>query len=103
MRRNVFFSIFLVILCGVFSFTACSNNNETIKLSELGDGELIQFLDDEGISIPKGIDISSVREMIADLEADSNRHTLIVGWTEASDLFEELRVIVKRYCDIDHR
>ncbi len=101
MRRNVFLFLFsAILLCGIFSLSSCSNNNETMKLSELGDEALIQYLDDEGISIPNGIVILSVREMLADLEADPNRHPIVVSWAEVSDFFEELRVIVKRHCDV---
>ncbi len=64
-------------------------------LSELGDEALLQYLDDEGISIPNGIDVSSIREMISDLEADPDRHPLFVSWQAASDFYEELRAVVK--------
>lgn len=101
MRRNTFLFLFsAVLLCGIFSLASCSSNNETIKLSELEDEALIQYLDDEGISIPNGIKISSVRELLVKLEADPDRGPLYASWEAVNYFFEDLRAVVKKHSDV---
>lgn len=98
MRRNVLLSLFFAVLIyGIFSMVSCSCNNEITNLSELGDEALIQYLDEESISIPEGIDITSVREMLVDLEAVPDRHPLVVGYSVLYNFYEELRMAVKKH------
>ncbi len=90
------FIVPVILLCGIFSLVSCSKN-EQMKLSELGDEALLQYLDNEDISIPNGIQVSSIRKMISELEADPDRHPIIVSWAAVIVFYEELRVLVKKH------
>lgn len=97
MQRKILTLLFLaVLLCAFLLFASCSvKDREAGNLSELDDEELLQFLDEAGVSIPNGISASSIREVLAELEADPDRPPIIVDWTVLSDFYEDLREIVR--------
>lgn len=76
-------------------FSACSSNTMPQKLSELDETALLQRLADYEVVVPANLEISAIRDAIADLEADPDRPAPVVGWVEAADFYEELRSIVK--------
>ena len=91
----------LITVAGIFS--ACSKKNEqeekqeVKKLSEMSDEELLQRLEEENITIPKGLSTSRVREYIIWLEADQDREETHFSHQPVNDLFEALRILVKEY------
>ena len=81
----------------ICTFSACSSNDAPQKLSEMEESVLLQHLADDAITIPAGVEISTIRDMITDLEADPDRPAPIVDWTVYSDFYEEVRDFVKDY------
>ena len=95
MRRKIcLIIVFTILITVIFSLVSCSEN-KTIKLSELEDEALMQILDEEGLTIPKGYKISQVRYFLAIMEADPDR-PMAISNPSFSEFLEELRVIVKR-------
>ena len=93
-------AVILALIAVVGIFSACSGNNEkqeTKKLSEMSDEELLQRLEEENITIPKGLSTSRVREYIIWLEADQDREETHFSHQPLNDLFETLRIFVKEY------
>ena len=86
----------LILLCGIFIFVYFGKQ-EKPKLSELQEDQCIQYLTDNGVSIPEGLEASSVREMIAELENDPDKSAPAVSWTILADFYEDLRRAVKQY------
>lgn len=76
---------------------ACSSEGSESKLSEMGDNELIQYIVDSGVSIPENIEVKSIREMIIELEENPDHPSPALGWTVITDLYEDLRNVVKTY------
>lgn len=100
MRRSASLFFLFAALCGAFLLSSCTNKNEIVKLSELEDEALIQYIEDNGISIPNGIEISSIREMVADLEADPDCPPMMFSWAEVNIFYEKLRAMVKWYYSV---
>ena len=97
-KRILAFILVLISVVGVFS--ACSGNNEkqeTKKLSEMSDEELLQYLEDKDIFVPTGLTAEDIQEFVAMLEADPDHPPLEYGFFPTNELFEELRAIVKGY------
>ena len=93
-RKRVIVAI-IALVGFVCVFSACSNNQMPQKLSELDETALLQRLADYEVVIPANLELSAIRDAIADLEADPDRPAPVVGWVEAADFYEELRSIVK--------
>ena len=88
----------MITLIGMIcTFSACSSNDAPQKLSEMEESVLLQHLADDAITIPAGVEISTIRDMITDLEADPDRPAPIVDWTVYADFYEEVRDFVKDY------
>lgn len=88
----------MIALIGMIcTFSACSSNDAPQKLSEMEESVLLQHLADDAITIPAGLEISTIRDMIAALEADPDRLAPIVDWTVYSDFYEKVRDFVKDY------
>ena len=94
----------LITVAGIFS--ACSKKNEqeekqeTKKLSEMSDEELLQRLEDEGVSVPKSFSAEDIREMIIDFEKGSDQHLYAYSAPHLVEFVEELRTFVKEYYDV---
>lgn len=100
--RGIAAMIALIALIGMIcTFSACSSNDAPQKLSEMEESVLLQHLADDAITIPAGLEISTIRDMIADLEADPDRSAPIVDWTVYSDFYEEVRDFVKDYYSME--
>ena len=94
----------LITVAGIFS--ACAKKNqqeekqEIKKLSEMSDEELLQRLEEENITIPKGFTVEDVRKYVDILEADpdypSNNYSFIL----MVELIEGIRSIVKSYSNV---
>lgn len=92
----------MIALIGMIcTFSACSSNDAPQKLSEMEESVLLQHLADDAITIPAGLEISTIRDMIAALEADPDRSAPIVDWTVYSDFYEEVRDFVKDYYSME--
>lgn len=92
----------MIALIGMIcTFSACSSNDAPQKLSEMEESVLLQHLADDAITIPAGVEISTIRDMIAALEADPDRSAPIVDWTVCSDFYEEVRDFVKDYYSLE--
>ena len=90
----------MIALIGIIcTFSACSSNYAPQKLSEMEESVLLQHLADDAITIPAGVEISTIRDMITDLEADPDRPVPIVDWTVYADFYEEVRDFIE---DIPH-
>ena len=102
--RVVAIVLVLITVAGIFS--ACSKKNEqeekqeTKKLSEMSDEELLQRLEAENISVPQGLSISNVRDMIVALEADPDHALLGYSAPHMVALADALRTFVKEYYDV---
>ena len=97
-KRILAFILVLISVIGVFS--ACSGNNEkqeTKKLSEMSDEELLKRLEEENVTIPRGYTIETARELIVALEADPDYPSDDVSAPLYVDLIEALRTFVKKY------
>lgn len=81
----------------VLLLSACSSITSKSKLSEMEDNELIQYMIDSGVSIPENMQVYAIREMIIELEKDPEHSPPVVGWTVITDLYEEIRRVVKNY------
>ena len=94
-RRVISVLLVFVSVAGIFS--ACSNGKEqeSMKLSELSDEALLQRLEAENISVPQGLSISEVREMIVALEADPDHALLEYSAPHMVALADALRIMVK--------
>lgn len=90
----------VVLLCSLILFSACSNDAGKEKLSELSENELVEFLTEKEISLPNGVEVSSIQEMLSDLEEDPDRHAPVVSWSVITDFYEDLRAVVKDYYEI---
>ena len=76
----------VIALIGLISvFSACSNDTMPLRLSELDEATLLQRLADHEIVIPAGLEISAIRDAIADLEADPDRPAPVVSWSVFPD------------------
>lgn len=84
----------LVVACVLF---ACSGQGEKIELSEMDDDALTAYLEAEGITIPNGVEISTVRKMIRSLEENPEVTGAPYGWVALAELHNELRLVVKGY------
>lgn len=93
--RSIAAVIALIGLICVFS--ACSNDAMPQRLSELDEATLLQRLSDHEIVIPAGLEISAIRDAIADLEDDPDRPARVVNWSVFPDFYEELRSFVKEH------
>ncbi len=92
----------MIALIGMIcTFSACSSNDAPQKLSEMEESVLLQHLADDAITIPAGVEISTIRDMITDLEADPDRPAPIVDWTVYADFYEEVRDFVKDYYSLE--
>ena len=92
----------MIALIGMIcTFSACSSNDAPQKLSEMEEYVLLQHLADDAITIPAGLEISTIRDMITDLEADPDRPAPIVDWTVYADFYEEVRDFVKDYYSME--
>ena len=89
--------ITLVLIAFIGVISGCSNNNKSQKLSELDDDLLVQCLTDHEITIPENLEISVIRNAIADLEVDPDSPAPTVSWTAYLEFYEELRGFVKEY------
>ena len=63
----------------ICAFSACSGNTTPQKLSELDETALLQRLADYEVVIPANLELSAIRDAIADLEADPDRPAPVVG------------------------
>lgn len=81
----------------VLFLCACSSEGSASKLSEMGDNDLLQYIADSGVSIPESIEVKSIREMIIELEENPEHPSPALGWTVMTDLYEDLRSVVKIY------
>jgi len=94
----------LITVAGIFS--ACAKKNEqeekqeTKKLSEMSDEELLQRLEEGNVTIPRGYTIESARELIVKLEADLEYPSYNISAPLYVDLIEALRTFVKEYYDV---
>ena len=95
-------AVILVLAAVAGAFSACANSNatETKKLSEMSDEKLLQRLEAENISVPQGLSISEVREMIVALEADPDNALVAYSAPHMVELADTLRVMVKKYYNI---
>ena len=93
--RSIAAVIALIGLICVFS--ACSNDTILQRLSELDEATLLQCLANHEIVIPAGLEISAIRDAIADLEADPDRPAPVVSWSVFPDFYEELRSFDKEH------
>ena len=94
------FAVVLAVITVIGVFSACSGNNEkqeTKKLSEMSDEELLQRLEEENITIPKGFTVEDVRKYVDILEADPDYPSYDYSFILMVELIEGLRAIVKSY------
>ena len=61
------------------------------------DNELMEYILDSGVSIPENMEVNTIREMIIELEEDPEHSPPVVGWTVITDLYEDIRNVVKNY------
>lgn len=90
-------AVLLAVTCVI---SACSGQGEKIKLSEMDDDALTVYLETEGIVIPDGVEISTVRKMIRSLEENPEVTGAPYGWVALAELHNELRLVVKGYYGI---
>ena len=81
----------------VLLLSACSAIASENKLSEMEDNELMEYIIDSGVSIPENMEVNTIREMIIELEEDPEHSPPVVGWTVITDLYEDIRNVVKNY------
>lgn len=92
-RRYAYILVVIAILANLV-FVACSSD---VKLSEMDDDELMQYLEDADVTLPQGFEAENIRGMITELEEDPNHAAPVVSWSVISDLYEDLRTVVKEY------
>lgn len=100
-KNGLWICVCAALLCCLILFSACSNDAETEKLSELSEEQLIEFLTERDVSLPNGVEVSSIQEMVSDLEEDPDSQAPVVSWSVITEFYEELRAVVKDYYGID--
>ena len=100
-KNKVWLHVCEALLCGLILFSACSNSDGKEKLSELSEEQLIEFLTERDVFLPNGVEVSSIQEMLSDLEEDPDCQAPVVSWSVITDFYEELRAVVKDYYGID--
>ena len=70
--------------------------NGTSKLSSLDGIEIRAVLSNMGITIPDGVSDEDLKDLVLDIEADTDM-VLVVSWSVGADFFEEVREAVKEY------
>lgn len=92
-RKYLYILVVIAILANLV-FAACSVNE---KLSEMDDDKLMQYLEDADVAIPQGVEAETIRTIITEFEEDPDHDTPVLGWTDLSDLYDDLRTVVKEY------
>lgn len=93
-QKRAFLSALFVALT-VLSLSACSGKKAECKLSEMEDRALMQYMADSGVVIPEGVDMDTLRKIIAELENHPDQPTPVMGYTVTTDLYEDIRNLIR--------
>ena len=98
-HKKLLIILLAVVLLGTLLVSVFAGFFPKQKLSEMSDKRLMAFIKNSGISIPEPLEgnVELIRWIITELENDPEHHTPVLGWTIVSDLYDEIRVIVKSY------
>ncbi len=115
MRNRILLTVLVcVLICSATLLSACFNvqgeNTETTapteaqksKLSELSEAELLNFLSENGVTVPDELQDRDglgafVKKFITDIEADPDSPAPVVNWSVPAQFCDDIRTAVNTY------